>query len=277
MKKVLPIIIIITVLFTFFSCSKKIDSTEKLLDAISDQYNGKWFKQVKFSQTTNFYRHDSIVKSERWIEEYVYPNQLIIKVNHENSRDGYLYRNDSMYIFEDNEVMFKDKAVHDLVILSMDIYNMTSEESMNRFSSLEYDLSKFHTSKFEDKDIYVVGADKGDTTSNQVWFDKEHLYFIKMVKNTENGLQEVYFRDYINLNGKGWIEQEVVFYIDGKKYMVEKYYNITIPEEKKTKIQVSDFNGFKIKSLINPIDVVIDYSLDQIGIDGTIMMLRALL
>ncbi len=277
MKKVLPIIVIITVLFTLFSCSNKIDSTEKLLETISDQYNGKWFKQVKFSQTTNFYRNDSIVKSERWIEEYVYPNQLIIKVNHENSRDGYLYRNDSMYIFEDNEIRFKDKAVHDLVILSMDIYNMTPEESMERFSSLDYDLSEFHTSNFEGRDIYVVGAEKGDTTSNQVWFDKEHLYFVKMVKNTDTGLQEVYFRDYINLNGKGWIEQEVVFYIDGKRYMVEKYYNITIPEEKKTKIELSDFNGFQIKSRINPIDVVINYSLDQIGVDATIMMLRALL
>ncbi len=246
------------------SCSGKINSTEKLMEAISKKYNGKWFRQIKFSQTTSFYEEDTVYKTERWIEEYIYPSQLIIKVNHENSLDGQLYRNDSIYVFKDNEIKYQAKATHDLVILSMDIYNMTKDEIMTRLSGLEYDLSKFHEATYNNRKIYVIGAEKGDSTSNQLWYDAENLYFIKMTKNTKNGLQEVFFSDYINIEGQGWIEQEIVFKINGKTYLKEKYYNIQIPTETKKEINVSDFKNFNI-SLERTVQYIIEYGICNQG------------
>lgn len=244
------------VLFSFFSCSNKIDSTEKLVDAISERYNGKWFKQIRFMQTTNFYDADTIYKSERWAEEYVYPGQLIIKVNGEtDSKSGYLYRNDSVYYLRNNEIMYAHQITHDLVILSMDIYNMEPDDAMLRFSQLDYDLSKFDTRTYNGRKVYVVGAEKSDTLSNQVWFDAEHLYFVKMIKNSEEGYHEVVFNDYINVNGSAWIEQEIIFKLNGKVYMIEKYFDISIPDEKKTEIKVSDFKNFNIR-LFNPVELL---------------------
>ncbi|PLX06239.1 MAG: hypothetical protein C0596_17330 [Marinilabiliales bacterium] len=244
------------------SCNKKVDSTKALLEEIENKYEGKWFKHVKFLQTTNFYKNDSIYKAERWAEEYVYPGQLIIKVDSDTSNNGYLYRRDSVYIFEKNQLIYKDQVFHDLIILSMDIYNMTAEESYKRFSELDYDLDKFDTREYNGRKVYVVGAEKGDTTSNQVWFDAEHLYFVKMIKSNEHGRQEVVFNDYININGSAWIEQEVVFYLDGKKYMEEKYYNIQIPDVERDKLEINDFKGFNI-SLINPIEIIIEDQIDK--------------
>lgn len=243
----------------FFSCNSKIDTTEKLMSAISEKYNGKWFKQIKFSQTTTFYENDSVVKTERWIEEYKYPAQLIIKVNHDNSSDGHLYRNDSMYIFENNEIKYQSKATHDLVILSMDIYNMKKDEIIKRLSKLSYDLSKFHEDTYNNRKIYVIGADKGDYKSNQLWFDAENLCFIKMTKNTDIGLQEVYLNDYISIDGQGWVEQEVVFVINGEVQIIEKYYNIEIPQESMQEIDVSDFRNFNI-NLNNTIKYFINFN-----------------
>jgi hypothetical protein len=243
---------------SFFSCSNNIDSTEKLVTAISERYNGKWFKQIRFMQTTNFYDADTIYKSERWAEEYVYPGQLIIKVNGEtDSKSGYLYRNDSVYYLRNNEIMYAHQITHDLVILSMDIYNMKPDEAMLRFSQLDYDLNKFDTRTYNGRKIYVVGAESGDTLSNQVWFDAEHLYFVKMIKNSEEGYHEVVFNDYINVNGSAWIEQEIIFKLDGKVYMIEKYFDISIPDEKKTEIKVSDFKNFNIR-LLNPVELLPD-------------------
>ncbi len=265
MKKSLSFIIVGLMLIAFFSaCSNKIDSTEKLMDAIADRYNGKWFKQIKFSQTTTFYKNDTIAKTERWIEEYIYPAQLLIKVNHENSADGQLYRNDSVYIFENNKIKYQAKATHDILILSMDIYNMSKDEIMKRLEDLEYDLSKFHETTYNGRKIYVIGADKGDSTSNQLWYDAENLLFIKMTKNTENGLQEVIFSDYISVDGQGWIEQEIVFLIDGEVYIKEKYYNIQIPTETKQGINVSDFKDLNI-SLDKTIQYIIEYGIYNQG------------
>jgi len=228
------------------------------METISERYYGKWFKQVKFSQTTTFYRNDSIIKTERWIEEYKFPSQLVIKVNHENSSDGHLYRNDSVYIFENNELRYKDKATHDLLILSMDIYNMTKENIMERLNGLDYDLSKFHEDTYSDRKIYVIGADKGDYKSNQLWFDAQNLYLIKMTKNTEAGLQEIYLNNYMNIDGQGWIEQEVVFVINGKTSIIEKYYNIEIPQESVPEINVDDFGKFNL-DLNNTIKYFINF------------------
>jgi hypothetical protein len=33
------------------------------MKAIESRYHGRWFKQVKFSQTADFYENDSLVKS----------------------------------------------------------------------------------------------------------------------------------------------------------------------------------------------------------------------
>lgn len=277
MKKYILHIAFILAILSMSSCSNKIDSTEKLLETISERYNGKWFTHITFSQTTNFFQQDSIVKSERWLEEYVYPSQLIIKVNHENSTDGYLYRNDSIYIFIDNKLTHKDTTIHDLLILSMDIYNMTADESMQRFKELDYDLDKFDTQIYNGREVYVIGAEKGDTISNQIWFDSEYLYFVKMQKNTDIGVLEVFFNDYIKLNNMGWIEQEVVFHVNGEKIMEEKYYNIQIPEEDKSELKVSDFTNFNIYSIVNPIEAIVDYNFEEFGVERTIFMLKAIL
>ena len=264
MKKYLILLFTVLVALGIQSCSHKIDSTESLMKEIASRYNGKWFKQVKFSQTTTFYHNDTVVKTERWIEEYRFPSQLIIKVNHENSADGQLYRNDSVYIFENNEIVYAKKITHDLVILSMDIYSMTYDEIMDRMAGLEYDITKFHEEQYEGRKVYVIGADKGDSTTNQVWFDAENLYFVKMIKNTERGLQEVTFNNYINIDGQGWIEQEVVFEIDGEVYLKEKYYNIQIPVEAKPEIKVSDFRNFSI-SIDQTLQYIIEYTISTQG------------
>jgi hypothetical protein len=264
MKKYLILLFSGLIILGIQSCSHKIDSTESLMNEIAKRYNGKWFKQIKFSQTTTFYSNDTVVKTERWIEEYRFPSQLIIKVNHENSADGQLYRNDSVYVFENNKVVYNKPVTHDVVIMSMDIYNMEPDDIMKRLEGLPYNLNKFREDEFEGRKIYVIGADKGDTTTNQVWFDAEHLYFVKMIKNTPNGLQEIILGDYINFEGQGWIEQEVIFKLDGMVYLKEKYYNISIPVEAKPEIQVSDFGNFSI-SVNQTIQYIIEYTVSTQG------------
>jgi hypothetical protein len=212
-------------------CNKnKINSTEALMKEISSRYYGKWFTQIKFSQTADYYENDTLVKSEINDEEYRYPSNLLIYLTPGDTTNRYICRNDSVLIYENNELISAKHITHDAVILGMDIFNMTYEDIMKRWGDLPYDIDKFHESVYNGRKIYVIGAVKGDTLSNQVWFDAEHLYLVKMIKNRENGLQEVTLLNYIQLENKGWIEQEMEFKRNGKIYMKEKYFNITVPD-----------------------------------------------
>lgn len=246
------------------SCTNKIDSTESMMKEIADRYNGKWFKQIKFNHTTSFYENDTVVKTESWSEEYNYPSQLIVKTNAKNSTDGQLYRNDSVYVFEDNEIAVNQKMIHDLLILSIDIYNMPLDKIMNRLEDLDYDISKFREDTYKGRKTYVIGAEKGNTTTNQFWYDAENLYLVKTIKNTPYGLQEITLNNYINIDGQGWIEQEMVVEMNSKLYLKEKYYNIQIPVNSKTDIKVSDFRNFNI-SVEKTIQYIIQSSINSHG------------
>ncbi|MDD3860290.1 MAG: hypothetical protein PHW83_08830, partial [Bacteroidales bacterium] len=68
-----------------------------------------------------------------------------------------------------------------------------------------------------------------------------------LTKNTDIGLQEIFLNNYISIDGQGFIEQEVVFIINGEVQIVEKYYNIEIPQETSNEINVSDFRNFNNK------------------------------
>ncbi|MDR0754333.1 MAG: hypothetical protein LBF04_02980 [Prevotellaceae bacterium] len=217
----------------YFSVSvNKINSTESLMKKIYVRYYGKWFKQVAFSQTADSYENDTVVKSEIWDEEYCFPSNLLIYLTPGDTSNRYIFRNDSVLTYENNVLKSEQKSTHDVIILSMDIYNMTCRQIMKRWKDLPYDTKKFHQTVCDGKNYYVVGAVEGDTTSNQIWFDAEQLFFVKMRKQTPQGIKEVNFFNYMQLpDGKGWIEQEVEFRLNGKVYMREKYFNI-IPQNK---------------------------------------------
>ncbi|MDR2064339.1 MAG: hypothetical protein LBP85_01310 [Prevotellaceae bacterium] len=216
----------------YYSVSaSKINSTEALMKKIYVSYHGTWFTKVAFSQTADYYENDSIVKSEIWEEEYCFPSSLQIYLTPGDTANRYICRNDSVFIYKNNVLTSAQKAIHDAVILSMDIYNMRYSQIMKRWKDLPYDTKKFHRTTRDDKSYYVVGAAEDDTTSNQVWFDAEQLFFVKMRKQTPQGIKEVNFLNYTQIpDGKGWIEQEVEFRLNDKVYMREKYFNI-IPEK----------------------------------------------
>jgi hypothetical protein len=226
-KTILMLMALGVFMMSVSSCGSKIDSTESLMKEISSRYYGKWFTHVKFSQTTDSYENDSLVKSEIWDEEYHFPANLIIYMTPGDTSNRYICRNDSVLIYENDTLTHEEKATHDAIILSMDIYNMTFPEIMNRLGDLQYDISKFYETTYNGRKVYVMGVDKGDTSSYQAWFDAEHLYLIKLIKPIEEGVREVELRNYIQLE-KGWIEQEYLFKRNGKVYKHEKYFDITL-------------------------------------------------
>ncbi len=247
---------LVLLLLILNSCNYKINSAEDFIAELHNRYYGVWFKELSFSQTTKFYDNQEIVKSEKWIEEYKFPGSLLIKINFLTGGDGYLYRNDSVYKFIDGNIVEAKSQIHDFLFLSKDIYNTPVEEIYEKLNLMNYDVSKFYSTVYNNRNAYVIGSEMGDYKSNQIWYDAEHLFLLRIIRTSERGLQEVIFDDYIEIPGQGWVEQELTFKLDGEIYMIEKYYDIKIPEHSDTKFNSSDFSPYDLKIISKQLDVL---------------------
>jgi hypothetical protein len=227
---IIPIVLFAVCLFFLTSCEKRISSSQMLIEEMISKYDGQWFKEISFEQTTSFYKDGEIFKTESWYETYQYPSKLLIEYDKFGSGSGQLYRNDSIYLFTNHKLDTVYPLVHSLVVLTMDLYHLEKEYATKRIDNMGFDLSKFRIDEFNNKPVYVVGSSNEKDTSNQFWVDKEKLVVVKMITNTSRGVQVVELDDYRELNGSGLIEQQVRFYINDELYMTEKYYNIEIPE-----------------------------------------------
>jgi hypothetical protein len=237
------------------SCTSRVNTTTELVEKMISTYSGKWFREISFEQTTSFFKKGEIVRTESWCETYQYPGKLLIEFDKFGSGSGQLYRNDSVYKFTEHQMDTCYPIIHDLVVLSMDIYHLQPGIALSRIKEMGYDIDKFYTHTYNGREVYVVGASSENDTSDQFWIDKEHLYFVKMLKNYEWGIQEVVFDNYLELSENGWIEQEVRFYINGTLYMTEKYYNIEVLDNQVGNMLNPDFfqiNNFYQK---HPIDL----------------------
>jgi hypothetical protein len=194
---------------------------EELIALMRDKYAGKWYRTLTFLQKTTL--PDGRI--ETWYEALELPGKLRIDVAPLDSMRTLLFRNDSLYIFEQGKLKASHPFVHPLMVLGFDVYQEPVAKTVAKLRGLKFDLSKLHETTWQDRPTYVVGAEPGDTTSPQFWIDKERLYFVRSFepsKKTPSVINETRFDDYIPLAG-GWLEMKVLFLASGKQQMKEEY------------------------------------------------------
>ncbi len=223
-------------------CGYGVKDAEGLVRAMLNKYEGKWYQTMTFEQRT--VRYDSVgnVTSDKiWYEAMQMPDQLVIKFEDWDSGNGMLFRNDSLYRFEDGSVAASRPMIHPLMVLGFSVYNQPLEKTISSLNALGFDFSKFHKREFNGKKVYVVGADEGDETSNQFWIEKDRLLFVRLIQDFGNGRnQDIRFTNYQKL-GEGWVAAQVDFYSGDKLRLRETYSNIQSPELNQTIFDPSAF------------------------------------
>jgi hypothetical protein len=196
---------------------------EELVALMRDRYVGKWYKTLTFVQKTTL--PDGRI--ETWYEALELPGKLRIDVAPLDSGKTLLFRNDSLYIFEQKKLKASQPLVHPLMVLGFDVYQAPVPETVRKLQGLKFDLSKLHQTTWRGRPTYVVGAEPGDTTSPQFWIDVERLYFVRSLepsKKDPSVINETIFDKYVRLGG-GWVEMEVLFLANGKQHVKEEYSN----------------------------------------------------
>lgn len=198
---------------------------EALVEQMHARYAGKWYRTLTFTQrTVRPGRPD-----QTWYEAAVIPGRLRIDIAPVDSGNAALYVGDSIYVFRGGQARPPRADRNLLMTLGFDVYGQPAATTLSQLRAEGIDLAKIRSDSWQGKPVWVVGADKGDSVSNQFWVEKGRLLFVRLIQQvpsqTGKALLEAEFNQYEPLGG-GWIAMNVIAKIDGKPIQEETYSDV---------------------------------------------------
>ncbi len=209
--------------------AKKIETSEQLISAMRQKYDGKWYKTLVFAQKTTTFKPDGTTQNGIWYEALSMPGKLRVDFDPIASGSGVIYANGVNNNFKDGKLMNSQPTGHALLVLGFDVYFQPVETTLEQLKKMKVDLSVLREDTWQNRPVYVVGARSGDLRSPQFWIDKKNLYFVRLIQPVGKdgaSVQEIEFNKYQKVKGGGWIAPEVVFIVNGKRVFLEEYYGI---------------------------------------------------
>jgi outer membrane lipoprotein-sorting protein len=201
---------------------------ESLLSAMHDRYQSSWYQSVTFTQKSTTSKPDGSGSAETWYEAALLPGRLRIDTGTPSEGNGYVFADGNLTIVKANKVTKTGPDVNLLLVLGFDVYRQDAELTIKAVKDKGFDLSKLREDTWEGHPVYVVGAEKGDSTSKQFWVTRDTLLFVRVVERSRNDptkSDDIRFEDYRQLAG-GWIAARVEMYSEGKKVFQEEYTDI---------------------------------------------------
>lgn len=199
-------------------------NAEDVLHDMHKRYAGNWYKSFTFTQTTENYRNDSLVRTSTWYEAIVFPDKFRIDFGDKKDGNAVIYLKDSVYSFRKGKLARTGFNDDDLTFLLGGLYFYSFDTAKAKLQRQGYSLDKFHEDNWQGKPVYVIGASNATERSNQLWIDKEKLVVLRFIKFNGNDKEEGVFRDHKPF-GKAWSETACDFYVNDKLIQKEKYYD----------------------------------------------------
>jgi hypothetical protein len=226
--------VIALALLTFFSLLNYNDGND-VIKKMYNRYAGKWMKSFSFSQTTEMYRNDSLIKTSTWYENVVYPDKFRIDFGDKTSGNAAIFTKDSVYSFRNKSLIKTSANDENLTFLLGGMYSYSLDTIKTMLAKMGYDLNKLFETKLENNNVYVIGANNADEKTNQLWIDKDKLVVVKFVSYSNGEKEEGIFYNHKQF-GNSWSETACDFYIDGKLIQKEKYFDCKANENINLKI-----------------------------------------
>jgi hypothetical protein len=201
---------------------------EAVLRAMHDRYKTSWYDTLTFTQKSTTYNPDGTTKVETWYEAALLPGKLRIDIGPPRDGNGYLMVDGTVTILKDGKVTGTRPRVNMLLVLGFDVYRQKPQATIDVVKSQGYDLTKFREDTWEGHPVYVVGADKGDLQSRQLWVEKDTLLFVREIEPSGSDpktVDDIRFTNYRKLAG-GWIAARVEVHADDKLVFSEDYSDI---------------------------------------------------
>lgn len=209
--------------------SAQMHDGKALVAAMHARYAQTWYRTVTFEEQAITRNPDGTHKTQTWWEALIVPGKLAIHIGAPEATTGHLFNDNVLTTFRDGKIESTRPFVHMLLVLGFDVYRQPTETTIKECADQGFDLSKIHEDKWQGRDVYVVGAAKGDLKSRQLWIEKDRLLFVRLLQPDANApakMDDYRFGDYRRVAGGGWIAARVDFYVGGVDTFYEVYSNI---------------------------------------------------
>jgi len=197
-----------------------------VLDFLHQKYKAGPCKTYTFSQKNKHYRNDSLIGTSEWFEAIEFPDKFRIDFGDRTSGNFIIFKNDSSYRYKKTQLVKTSYNTNTLLLLLGGMYYREIADINNRLQQEHYNLAVLSTQKWRKQKVYVIGAQKGDSTSNQIWVSTKSWKIIRIIEKMEDGHTMDMSFDEHQAHCNGYVETKVTFKLDGKIEQVEDYYDI---------------------------------------------------
>lgn len=211
-----------------------VTSGSGLIKAMHDRYAGKYLKTMSFLQNNTRYTTTGQEQKSQWYEHMEIPGKLRIAFLPASQRSGMVQVDDRVASFDNGIRVDFRPSVNPLLLLTADVYVAPVASVMRALDSLDIDEEIIRSDVWEGKPVYVVGATAGDSTSNQLWVDKDNLRLVRFIQTNRAGertiVSDTRVEGYKEIQG---FDVPTTFLVirNGRPFWREQYTDVRVNEE----------------------------------------------
>ncbi len=195
-------------------------SGEVIVRAAYARYAGKWPRTITYVQRTEDLGTE---RPQTWYTALELPGKLRVDIAPLGVGRALIVRGDSTFGYGAGQLRSASRQPNPLLLLLYDLHTQPPERTIASLKALGFDLTKSHEDNWVGRPMLVVGAAKGDSVSDQFWFDKERMVVVRLIANRRTF--EARIAAYKQFGG-GWVEGAVETWNRGR--LVRKQENTEI-------------------------------------------------
>ncbi len=208
-------------------------SSSGLIKAMHDRYDGKYLKTMSFLQNNTAYTMTGQEQKSQWYEHIEIPGKLRIAFLPASQKSGLVQIDDRVASFDNGIRVDFRPSVNALLLLTADVYVAPVATITRGLDTLHVDQEMIRDAVWEGQPVYVVGAKAGDTTSNQMWVDRDNLRLVRFIQSSKIGdrtmLSDIRVLGYKEIGGFD-VPTEFLVLRNGRPFWREQYADVRINE-----------------------------------------------
>jgi hypothetical protein len=205
-----------------------------LIKAMHDRYDGKYLKTMSFLQNNTRYNATGEEQKSQWYKHIEIPGKLRIAFLPATQKSGLVQIDDRVASFDNGIRVDFRPSVNPLLLLSSDVYVAPITTVMRGLDSLHVDPEMIRSDVWDGQPVYVVGAKAGDTTSNQMWVDRDELRLVRFIQRQKAGdrtiVSDIRVLNYKEMSGFD-VPTEFLVIRNGRPVWREQYADVRINED----------------------------------------------
>ena len=216
------------------SSAVRVTSSEGLIKAMHDRYDGKYLKTISFVQNNTRYTATGQEQKSQWYEHIEIPGKRRIAFLPASQKSGLVQVGDRVASFDNGIRVDFRPSVNPQLLLTADVYASPIATITRGLDSLRVDQDIIRSDEWEGQPVYVVGAKAGDTTSNQFWVDRDHLRLVRFIQRQKAGertlVSDIRVLNYKEIEGFD-VPTEFLVIRNGRPFWREQYADVRVNEE----------------------------------------------